>query len=388
MIQKTSHIFLFVWLCAIQSVWAEVGGPDKKYFLVKDFADEWLIYDQNQKNYVPYVAELHGGQLSANLLIDLESNRFYELMVYVEKDNYLFLDGSLQQRQTGGSWKVFKIDSLYRLYRKPQLLLTLYGSAGKTGKIVLIGHPKTATEKLITVQEESFLSLRPRTLSSLTNFFTLSLLLIVGFAALLYNVHSRAFQRFYNLYDLLATDVRDESFLVNKPFSRVNLLFLGLISLLLSYLFFFVQSKQYDLFSFKQFIAPNQTLGQSWFSFFSIASLFFGLLVAKYAALFVLGLLYQLDSVTKLHYFKILQSSAIFYAVAVIGLSFLSLYILDWTPIIKQVLIIPSIVFYLLRVVLLFFTISNAATAKNLYVISYLCIAELIPLIVGIRYTL
>lgn len=387
MVQKISYFSLFLWVFFIQCAEAEVGGPEQKYYLVKDFADEWLIYDQTQKNYVPYVAELHGNQLSVNLLIDLESNRFYELMVYVEKDNYLFLDGSLQQRQTGGSWKIFKIDSLYRLYRKPQLLFTFYGSAGKTGKIVLIGHPKTATEKLITVEEESFLSLRPRRLSSLTNFFTLSLLLIVGFAALLYNGYPRAFQRFYNLYDLLATDVRDESFLVNKPFGRVNLLFLGFTSLLLAYLFFFAQSKQYDLFGFKQFIAPDQTLSQSWFNFFSIASAFFLSLVAKYAGLFVLGLLYQLDAVTKLHYFKIVQSSVIFYTVAVLGLSFLSLYILDWTPIMKQILIIPGIVFYLLRVVLLFFTISNAATAKNLYVISYLCIAELIPLIVGIRYT-
>ena len=384
-VKKHLLLLLFWWVAS--SVWAN-EPLDKGYYLVKDYSEEWLVYDQDQKNYVPYVTEEHGNELSVNVLIDLESSRFYELLVYVEKDSYLFFNGSLQRRQMGGTWQRFKIDSLLKIYPNPQFLLTLYGSAGKADKKVLVGHRKLSAEKPITIEEASFLVLRPRERSPLSDFFTLSMLLLVTFAALLFNGYPRAFSRFYNLSDLLSLDPRDESFLVNKPFSRTNLLFVGFTSLLMAYLFLFVQSKQYELFTFKQFIDTQQGSSESWLDFGAVSVVILAVLLVKYLGLLILGSLYQLDSIIKRHYFKVIQSCLLFYTLAAVAMSVCSFYVLDWAVLIKYFLIIPSIVFYVFRAALLFFTIRNMVTVKNLYVISYLCIAEIIPLIIGIRYAL
>ena len=126
-VQRFKYITWLLLLCSVAPLWAEVG-PDKQYFLVKNLAQDWLVYDQREKEYVPYVAEQHGNQLALNTLLDLESNLHYELLLYVEKNNYLFLNGSLQENLKAGSWRVMKIDSLYKKFRRPQLMITIYGT--------------------------------------------------------------------------------------------------------------------------------------------------------------------------------------------------------------------------------------------------------------------
>ncbi|MEZ4905404.1 MAG: DUF4271 domain-containing protein [Spirosomataceae bacterium] len=355
---------------------------------MRDLSQEWLIYDQNEKNYVPYIPERHNNQLAINTLIDLESNRHYDLLIYVEKENYLFLNGSLQENLQAGVWRVLPLDSLFQIYRRPELMLTLYGTSGQTGKIVLIGHKKAAIEKQIVIEEESFLNLKPREDIEMSNFFILGMLLLIASAAFLYRGYPRTFDRFYSVIDLFQINIRDESFLINKPFSRTNLLFVGLLSLEFGYIYLFIQDKQYNLFSSKELLLTGQSLSDAWLNYFKIAFFSFFLLISKYFSLYILSVLYRLQGAANVHYFKIIQSSLLFYSGMIVLTSFASFYIFDWSSLIHTMLIIPGIIFYVARVVLIFFTISNTTTVKSLYLISYLCIVELIPLIIGVRYAL
>ena len=377
-----SHLLLLA-----ANAYGEVG-PAKQYFLVKDVSQEWMVYEQREKEYVPYVAEQHNSQLAVNSIIDLESNRHYELLIYVEKDNYLFLDGALRENLKAGTWRVMRIDSLYRIYKSPQLMITIYGSPGQAGKTVLIGHRKASVEKLITIEEESFLNLKPREESVMSDFFVLGILLLIIIAAFLFNGYPRAFERIYSVSDLFQVNIRDESFLINKPFSRVNLLFIAFLSLQLGYLYLFTQDKQYNLFSSKELLLTGQTLSDTWFNFFKISLLCFVILISKFFSLYILGTLYRLEGVANIHYFKIIQASLLFYTTVLLLTSLASFYVFDWSSLVRTFLIIPGIIFYVLRVILIFFTISNSTTVKNLYLISYLCIVELIPLIIGVRYAL
>lgn len=386
-VQRFKYIpFLLMWFGAFP-VWAEVG-PDKQYFLVKDLTHHWLVYDRYEKEYVPYVAEQHSNQLSINTFIDLESNLHYDLLVYVEKNNYLFLNGSLQENLKAGSWRVMKIDSLYKVFRRPQLIITLYGTAGQAGKVVLIGHRKAAIEKLIVVEEESFLNLKPREQASISNFFILGMLILFTFAAFLFNTAPRAFYRIYSVSDLFQMDFRDDSYLINKPFGRTNLLFVVLLSLELAYLYLFTQDKEYNLFSSKELLAMGRTFFDTWLNYLKITFICFLAFIGKYFGLYILGTLYRLEGIANVHYFKVLQSSLLFFTTMLLVLSVSSFYIIDWSAFIRSLLIIPVIGFYLFRTFLIFFTISNVTTVKNLYLISYLCIVELIPIIIGVRYAL
>jgi hypothetical protein len=363
-------------------------GPNDQYFLVKDLAKEWLVYDAAEKEYVPYVVEQHSNQLVINTLVDLESNRHYDLLVFVEKENFLFLNGALKENLQSNQWRVLKIDSLYKTYRVPQLLVSIYGTQGAAGKKMMIGHRKAAVEKLVTLEGESPLVLKTIEKSVLSNFFVIGFLFIIAFSASLLNGYPRAFQRMYSLYDTLRTDIRDETFLINRPLSRVNLFFIGFLSLAFAYLYLFAQSKEYNLFASRELLLSDQTfLGTLW-GYLKTALLCFGLLMGKYFAVYTLASLYKLEKAANLHYFKDIQSSVIFYSALLIVATTASLYISDWQKWMRPLVVVPAIVFYILRTFLIFFAIRNVVSIKNLYLISYLCIVEVIPIIIGIRYVL
>jgi hypothetical protein len=387
-IRKRALYFLFFIFYFLPFITQAQINFKKDYFTVYDFKNDWLSYDYNYKDYVPFVAKQHASESALSVLIDIESNRKYALLIQVKKDNYLFLDASLNQRTKAEEWIVMNIDSLYQVYKKPQLLLTLYGTTGIDDKTVLIGHKKSQlNEKLITIADESFLSLRPRNPSPLSDFFTLLFLFIIIAIASLFGNFTRAFERFGNVIDLVTLDIKDE-FLINRPLSRINLFFILFLALELTYLYFFVRSKSYDLFAVSNFVATEQTLVQNLWSFAKMIALVFGGLVLKYFVLYVFSSLYRLASIVNIHYFKIIQSSIVFFAIMVFGVSIASFYVTDWSPMIKNVIIYPSILFYCIRLLLLYFTIKSTIPTKNLYLISYLCIVELIPLIIGVRYAL
>jgi uncharacterized membrane protein YidH (DUF202 family) len=362
--------------------------PKKDYFTVYDFKNDWLIYDQSYKDYVPFVAQNNAGESALSIQIDIESNRKYDLLIYLKKDNYLFIDASLNQRLKPETWTRLSIDSLFQAYKKPQILLTFYGTTGIEDKTVLIAHRKgNRDEKLITIADESFLSLRPRNISPLNDFFTILFFLILITVAILFTGSGRAFSRFVDVRDLIVTNVKDE-FLVNRPLSRINLSFILLLSLEISFVYFFVRSKNYDIFSTGNFSANEQTLIQNLWDFLKIIVLIFGLYTVKYFALYLFSSLYRLGSAVNIHYFKVIQSSLIFFTVLLFGVSVASFYVVDWQLVIKNIVIYPTIIFYILRLPLLYFTIKNSVLTKNLYLISYLCISEFIPIIIGIRYAL
>jgi hypothetical protein len=54
----------------------------------------------------------------------------------------------------------------------------------------------------------------------------------------------------------------------------------------------------------------------------------------------------------------------------------------------QNLLLAPLIAFYTARLVLLYLVIRSIEPIKNLYLFSYLCIVELIPLIIGLRFAL
>jgi Domain of unknown function (DUF4271) len=373
---------------AVTTCKAQVG-PGEGYFLVQDLQNDWLVYEQSVKDYVPFIAEAHADQKACNLLIDLESNRKYYLLLKVPAGSHLFLNASLHTRAADAQWQVFSIDSLHKLYKKPNLLLTVYGTAGIADKSVLIGHKKNTTEKIIDITGDDILKIFPRQSGLLNNFFTILLLLIVGFAATLYSSNIRAFFRYYSFVDLFSLDLRQDTFLINKPLSRINFAFLLLLSTLLLFLYFFVIDKNNSLFGFTQNVSNSQTFLVNLWVILRTLVVILSLLLAKYLLLFMLGQLYHIESsVINVHYFKDIQSSVMFFSGIFVLLATTSIYIHDWDGLITPMLLIPSIVFYALRLVLLYFTIISGNNTKSLQLISYLCIAELIPLIIGVRYAL
>ncbi len=380
---------LYILLLFISSnLFATTVGPSNQYFLVHDYHDDWQVYDDKMKAYIPYITEQHLGYPSHTVFCDIQSNRSYNILVFSKKsDNFLFINGSLRQKIPVDKWIVLNVDSLYRVYEQPTIYITLYGSNNIEDKTLLLGYKRSLNQKPI-ILSESGITAKPRTPAPYRNYIVLVSMFILVMFSYLSNSYVRAFQRYYNIKDLFNTLIREQSFLINKPLNRMNIMFIILLALIISLFYMLLQSKGIYIFGGRTILQEGDTLGVLLSNYFRISLAVFIILVIKYFFISLIGQLFNLEKVVDLHYFKIIQSSIIFYSTLVLILLVLFMdyfpHDFNW----QLYLFTPIIVFYLIRFFILYFTIIRSIPIQSLYLISYLCIVELLPVILGIRFAI
>lgn len=361
-------------------------GPGGSYYRVHDFQDDFQVYDERTKAYVPYIAEQDASQTALSLYLDIESNRHYSLLIYSRQEGYLFINAALKRKLRANEWQVLNIDSLYRTYRQRELFLTIYGSAGLSGKSLFIGYPKSATQKPVVLRDDN-LSVRPRSRTIYENFLVMGLLFLLASHAFLFAFNQRAFLRFYSLRDLFSLRSEEESFLISRPMSGTNLLFVLNLSFIVGYLIVFIQSRNLDVFASRELLLGSQQMGGLVSEFFLLSGGIFISLLGKYAVLEVIGGLYKLQDVVKVQFFKILQSSLLFFTslTVILLVAAYNIPTLVWQ---QNALLLLLLAFYIARLALIYVVIRSLEPIKNLYLFSYLCIVELIPLVIGLRFAL
>ena len=387
---KTVYFFLIIGCCLLpNNSIAKVGlSPDNSFYIVHDYQDDWQVFDERYKAYVPYVREQHKGYNSFSLFFDIENYKGYKILYRSEKENYLFIDASLQKKLTISTLVVLDIDSLENIFGKTKLFLTIYGTNTNVEDLsVQIGNKISKAQKVIEMNE-SLLTILPRDISPFQNFFVVGLMLLVCFYAFLCNFQPKSFERFFSPRDLLTISKRDDSFVVNKPFDLKNILFIVNLSLTLGFIFMLITHEKTDLFSASNILSEGETLGTLMLNFLEISIIIFASLILKYLVLRVLSNLYRIDNITNIHFFKIIQASSLFFLVVLIVLTLSTVSIPEIVKNTEKYLSIPISLFFIARLALLYFTINKMTTLKNLYLFSYLCIVELIPLIVGLRFAL
>ncbi|GAB4031646.1 DUF4271 domain-containing protein [Spirosoma jeollabukense] len=361
-------------------------GPENRFYPIHDFRNDFQVYDEGAKAYIPYIIEQHADQTALSAYVDLESNRHYSLLISTRQDGYLFINAALKRKLRANQWQILSIDSLFRTYRQPEIFLTIYGAPGINDKQLFIGYPKSATQKPVILRDDN-LSVRPRPRTIYENFLGFGLLFLLATHAFLFALYRRAFQRFYNFRDLISLRAQDDSFLINRPLSSVNLLFTLNLSFIIAYLIVFVQSRNLDVFASRALLLGQQSLGGLVGEFFLLSIVVLISLIGKYVSLEVIGGLYKLEESIQVHYFKIVQSSLLFFTCMTLLLAVLA-YNTPAMPWSENILLLPLIGFYAARLTLLYFVIRSLEPIKNLYLFSYLCIVELIPLIIGLRFAL
>lgn len=372
----------------------EGTGPGERYFPVRDLQNDFVIYDEAFKTYVPFIVEQHAEERAVSAFVDLESNRRYKLLIQSQTDGFLFVDAALRRKCPAGQWLALDIDSLYRLHRRPRVFVTLYGPPVAGNWQLLIGHARPTTQPTIRLNDD-LLSVRPRPQSAFNNFFSVGLLILLASHAFLYTFFRRGFQTYYNPLNLLRLDPPDESFLISRPLGRVSMAFTVNLSLGLAFLFLYVQSQHLIVFgaeaSVPAFQGPGtllpegQSFGRLLLSFIAITFVIFLLLLGKYALIATVGSLYKFDSIVSLHYFRILEASLVFTTGLLLLTAALSPYVVD-PGLSPNWVVVPFVGYYVGRLAWLYLTLVRQLPVKNLYLFSYLCIVELIPLVIGIRF--
>ncbi len=369
-------------------------GPENSFLLVHNYQDDWQVFDEKYKAYIPYLKNRHQNYHSFSLFFNLEDSKGYHLLYFSPNENYLFINASLQKKLPANQWVTLNSDSLSAIYHQSEIFLTFYSNTpGLSDKTVLVGNRKkngqASSTALLPDNEDQQQTTQLRNLTPFNDFFVLiGLFLFTGYAFLI-RFHSRAYEKYFNLRDLITLSKRSDSY-TDRPFDISNVLVLVHLCMVLAYILLLVASTSTAL----GFVS-KQTLFDFSGGFISIAwaysklSIFiFILFLAKYLGLLLLGQLYKLDKIINVHYFKIIQASSLFFGLMLVIVVFCFFSYHYLSPSIFKGLVFVAIAFFLARLVLLFFVINKLSLLKNLYLFSYLCIIEFFPIIIGVRFAI
>lgn len=379
-------IFTFSYFSPVRG--ANEVGPEKKYFLVYDFKYDWLVYSPQYKNFIPFSKELHETELSVSLFVDLLKNRKYELLITTPKENYLFIEGSLQKKIEPGEWLNLKIDSLYQVYRKDELLITLYGSPGIESKTVYIVHPKSTIRATIATKTKSIsqINIKPVKTTAFEDFSILIFLALLLLVLFTYSTTPSLFRRFLNITDFIDISERNDLYRYSRPYTRVILLNAITISACMGYLVLYLNQHDVELFNTGSSLSDGNNLIGLLLDQLKLTSLFTGLFFIKYLMMGIVGGVLNIEKVVNMHYIKALQVSFLFYGLLTIAFLGLLFQVHGWFDTAQPYLLYLFIFFYIFRFALMYLFTNYSGQLINLYLFSYLCVIEIIPLIVGVKY--
>ncbi|MBE9460426.1 DUF4271 domain-containing protein [Dyadobacter subterraneus] len=392
---KSIHSLLF-WIVTaillfsgIHARGAAKALPPEQFFPVYDYQNDWLVYSNQYKNYVPFSKGINEGTKSVSLYIDLLKNRRYFLLVKAENESYLFLEGALQKKIVADQWLELSIDSLFRTYKKEELLLSIYGNAGIDDKNVLICHKKSQNAGgIIEKTASTLINIKPINFSPFGNFSILAMLVILILNVWIFNVNPLAFSRLINPLELFNNDPREQLSKLNKPYSNTVIFLVIIVSMLMAFMLVFFANNKLNLFSVSAILSEESNLIQFLVDFFMLSAIFFLLTYGKFIFMVLVGQMLNLDKLVETIFLKIIQSSYFFYVALFLLVFMLSLNNAIWLVPLRPYIMFPFLIFYVTRFITLYVVTKPPASFINLYLFSYLCVIEIIPLIIGIKFAM
>ena len=379
-------VFIFIFQA---KALAYPSGPKNLYNVVYDFSHDWLEYDQSLEVYTPFISENNSTTKVFSLKVNLKDYPGGYLVIKTPNaNNYLFLNASLKKILVQNQWEVFKISDLINETKKTETIISIYGNPNPISNIVFIGYPNNTTAALPTIKKTSFLDLSPRNTNPFKSGLAIIFILNVMMISFLASNYYKAFKKYYNLKDLTAFVPKENSFLVNKPMDRPNMMFVIMVSLISGFIVTLIQNNGLNLFKDNFLFQNGNTFGILTINFFKVSLLIFISFLAKYFYINIIGKLFNIEKVVDIHYFKIIQSSIIFFSIAIITLLVTFNLFIDLKEHFKNIFTLSILFFYVFRTILIYFTINRTGNVKTLYLISYLCIVEVFPIVLGMRILL
>ncbi|WP_211231573.1 DUF4271 domain-containing protein [Eisenibacter elegans] len=395
-------------LCLILGCWWALGLSTAtanaktdlplQYTKVYDIAHTWQVYDDNYQAYVPYIARRHGNTKTASLWLDLQQYEGYHLALYTPKDVTLFINQKLAQMYSKEAWVILPIDSLRQVYpTTPKLFFTIYDQELRLplGKIWIVSkavQPRQLSNRQKENLQTNTQSLQNKTtnpllpnLGDIKNFIGILLVLLLLFYALMRNLAPRTFDFYHGLRS---------NFSYTSPFESstapINILGLGsqgmllLHSLLLALFFTLGQRDILGLLSFRiQFVQGYELLAN--FSNFFIASgLIYLLLGAKYALLSVFSLPMNTRNLAAKHFSEYVRVANWFYLICTCAA--LTAFFAETMP--QPAWIYTFVTFHIAQSLWVGYHTNREAKNNSLYLFYYLCITEISPLLIGVKFLL
>jgi hypothetical protein len=360
--------------------------PVDKYQVIEELDEYWQVYDTDYKSYVPYLKSIHGNPEALHFELNLDNYKGYHLKITTLQPVYLFMQAKLNRLLPANGKLILNVDSLRNSFKESKILFSLFNKDGHiTIPSASIVHNKQEISSASLSENTLITPLKFRNRTDVQDFAIVAALLILALFAFLWNYHPKAFKSYYNLKSLITLSIKEDTVLISRPLSRINLLFIFNHSLLLAFLYILIQKSSDRFLLHDQFLQSASSFGSLFYYFGILTFAIFLLLVGKYFLLLLIGKLFNLSSVVYIHFYEYMLFSRIFYCIIVPAIFSIYVVLPAFISMVNQELIYIIVIFNFIRLFIINFALNKATSVKNLYLFSYLCATELTPLLIGLK---
>jgi len=385
-LQKTwsLKLKLLFFLLIFQSSFGANSGPEEDYIVLYDLTNDWYVYSESQESYIPYLHGISQTNPALTAFINTKKNEHFNLAIRTLMPNsYIFINGKFYSNLEQGEWLIIPIKNIAPLGKI--LAVTFYGSSEPSTKEMFIGSLENKTVVSTGIVRDNLLKMKSRTAKPNSNGFIVLFALLILFATVLIYVNPKAFNEYYHFKDIFVIKIREARYLISKPLNQTNLVFLGLLSFSVAIFYMQLASRGVHLFQ-KQILALGVENNLSFITLFIRALVIaYAIYIFKYIFLNITSNLFGLNKTVNIHFFKIIQFNLFFSSIIVF--IFYAIMLSYNSPVdFRSLLFGTAAILLSLRTFLVFLTILKSSDIQSYYLFAYLCIVEILPIFIGIRF--
>ncbi|MDX1904423.1 MAG: DUF4271 domain-containing protein [Thermonemataceae bacterium] len=345
--------------------------------LVLDLQEEWLCYEKKYNAYVAYLPQKHARNPTLHFWLPLQNYAKYNLVLLTKKDVYLFVEHKLSRKLSAG-WHQFSLDSLQKIYPKNKIFISFYSASPNFIEKSFIGRVKV-TENKASVKQ----NLEKKKLDGIKEKIFLYFVLILIAYAVVRQYDHKILDSYFSFSKLFQLQRRLDNPLYIRPFQLGNLLFLLAFAFTETFLLLLLNQESVLPKALWQW--SERFSGLSWFSFFIFSIVEF---LLKYLLIYVVAHLLGLARWLNIHFYEYLKVSNFLYVFLAFFMFLFSMQSVTQITSIEKSFALMLAVAYLLRSSAIAYNLNRVGEFRKLDFYAYLCITEIIPLLIYIKILL
>lgn len=362
---------LFLWVSLGAKIFAEEQPGEMALYR---FSDNWLRYDKYYETYLPLKNDELKGSKSIHQILNFDKFRNHELQFMAEKGLALFVNNKLVYKKIKGEEeKVRILLSSFESTENGEIVLTFFHPEG-----ILPFYSAAIVNSTVSIAEEkdkteSGTLLMARIIDNKLSAYLFLFMSILTLFVMFKQIYPKEYVRFFSL-----TSQENADHLLPGSFSIPSLWMTLINGLSISLLINMLGLTELIFTASYSFIK----------SIFLITAGYFTFYIGKYLYLWIVAWLFNYSKIVSpqfSEYIRFFEKVCLCFSLIVFGLIASGFITVHIKPEILYFSLIMVLVFCVMKVIFLFFRLISP---RNLYLFSYLCAAEILPLIIAIKILL
>jgi len=365
-IAKKGFIFT-IFLLVTGDCW---GYADSTSTVIKDLRNDWQYIESGRYQTLT-------NQKAKAIYFNIDASRYKGYFISIEDENpfTVFIDNKLIAGKERGQC-LLNLDSLSRLYSS-SMVFGIYQRKG-------IEKLRTTIQAPISMEQPFSNVLREQ--GYFLNFSILAALFLFAYFIALLNANPKLTLDYFNIAKIFSVQEREDDLLNSRVTASVNLLFYLFGSLFTALILLIIFHFGESLIPVARYFKIH-SLAEGFFQWIKLSTLISALLFFKLLLIYFISFVFHLKDTPSVHFFNYMRVLLLIFTLVAMGCTFYFM-IHGQRPAFYLGLLWMSVIIFILGDLMIYFKLLVKASFSGFHLFSYLCITEIIPLVILIRILL